>query len=236
MDRNILNQPTHRRGFIGTLASGAAAIGVASLSFPLQLKAGSGSDNEKQGSPEDPDAWFAKIKGKHRIVFDATHPKEIFPFAWPRVFLLTNAGTGSPETDCGVVVILRHDAIPYAFEDSLWAKYKFGEMFKANDPATKAASTRNPFWKPQKGAFKVPGIGEVAIGIDELQASGVMFCVCDAAITVYSAAAAEKMGLNAPDVKKEWLQGLLPGVQPVPSGVWAVGRAQEHGCSYIFAG
>jgi hypothetical protein len=51
-------------------------------------------------------------------------------------------------------------------------------------------------------------------------------------MTVYSAAAAEKMGLNAADVKKEWLAGLLPGVQPVPSGVWAVGRAQEHGCSY----
>jgi intracellular sulfur oxidation DsrE/DsrF family protein len=30
--------------------------------------------------------------------------------------------------------------------------------------------------------------------------------------------------------------GLLPGIQIVPSGVWAVGRAQEHGCQYCFAG
>jgi len=28
----------------------------------------------------------------------------------------------------------------------------------------------------------------------------------------------------------------LPGIQPVPSGVWAIGRAQEHGCAYCFAG
>jgi intracellular sulfur oxidation DsrE/DsrF family protein len=182
--------------------------------------------------PDDADAWFNKIKGKHRIVFDATHPKEIFPFAWPRVFLLTNEKTGSPANDCGVVVVLRHDAIPYAFKHELWEKYKFGEMFHAQDPATKAAATRNPFYMPAKGAFKVPGIGEVAIGLDELQASGVMFCVCDAAMTVYSAAAAEKMGMAAADVKKEWVAGLIQGVQPVPSGVWAVGRAQEHGCAY----
>ena len=109
-------------------------------------------------------------------------------------------------------------------------------MFKADDPATKAAATKNPFWKPAAGEYKIPGFGEVAIGINELQQSGVMFCVCDAAMTVYSAIAAEKMGLKADDVKKEWTAGLLPEIQSVPSGVWALGRAQERGCTYIFAG
>lgn len=59
--------------------------------------------------------------------------------------LLTNAATGSPASDCGVVVVLRHDAIAYAFEDRLWSTYKFGETFKAEDPKTKAPATRNPF-------------------------------------------------------------------------------------------
>jgi intracellular sulfur oxidation DsrE/DsrF family protein len=45
-----------------------------------------------------------------------------------------------------------------------------------------------------------------------------------------------KMGANAADVKKEWTDGLIPGIQLVPSGVWAVGRAQEHGCAYVFVG
>lgn len=231
MEKNILKQPTHRREFIGALASGAAAFGVSSLAFPLQLNAE--SVNKKKGvSPEGADAWFAKIKGKHRIAFDASHPKEIFPFAWPRVFLLTNESTGSPAKDCGVVVILRHTAIAYAFEDRLWDKYKFGEHFKADDPATKTAATRNPFWQPKKGAYKIPGFGEVAIGIDELQNSGVMFCVCEAAIMVNSTVIAGELGLSAEDVKKDWMNGLLPGIQPVPSGVWAIGRANEHGCAY----
>jgi len=42
--------------------------------------------------------------------------------------------------------------------------------------------------------------------------------------------------LKAEDVKKDWVANLLPGIQVVPSGVWAVGRAQEHKCAYVFAG
>jgi hypothetical protein len=182
------------------------------------------------------EAWFDKIKGKHRMVFDATRPHDILPFAWPRVFLLTNQKTGSEEKDCTAMVILRHDAIPYAMENSLWKKYNFGEVFKADDPATKTASVRNPFWQPKEGDYKVPGIGNVAIGINELQSSGVMFGVCDVALTVYSAAVAEGMKLKPEDVKKEWVAGILPDIQIVPSGVWAINRAQEHGCSYCFAG
>jgi len=183
-----------------------------------------------------PDEWFNKVRGKHRMVFDATGPKDIFPFAWPKVFLMTNSGTGTAEKDCSAVIVLRHEAIPYAMEDRLWTKYKFGEMFKIQDPATKAPSLRNPFWKPKPGDYKVPGIGNVAIGINELQDSGVMICVCDVALTVYSSVLGAGMNLDPQEVKKEWLSGILPDIQVVPSGVWAVGRAQEHGCGYIFAG
>lgn len=223
-----------RRNFLGALATGTAALTMASLTAPLS--AGAKTIEENLHDPGNPDELFKNIKGKHRVVFDATQPHDIMPFVWPRVFLLTNEKTGTPEKENSVVVVLRHSAIPYAFEDRLWEKYKFGELFKADDPATKSAATRNPFWKPAKGAFKVPGFGEVAIGINELQSSGVLFLVCDAAMTVYSAVAAQQMNLDAADVRKEWVSGLLPGVKPVPSGVWALGRAQEKGCAYIFAG
>ena len=86
------------------------------------------------------------------------------------------------------------------------------------------------------GDFKIPGIGEVEIGINQLQASGVMFCVCNMALTVLSAVAAENMKMDAKEVYKDWVSGLLPDIQIVPSGVWAVGRAQEHGCAYCYAG
>lgn len=245
MTENNLKQ-THRRGFLGMLASGAAALGLTALSSPFQLNAQ--QQGGKKPVPAVPkseaDLWFDKIKGRHRVVYDATQPHEIFPFAWPKVFLLTNEATGSPASDCGVVVVLRHSAICYAMQDHLWAKYGFGDLFKANDhgpafqaaDAATAAKTRNPFLNTSPGDFKAPGLGALPIGIKDLQASGVLFCVCDAAITVYSAAAAGQMNLVAADVKKEWMEGLIPGIQLVPSGVWALGRAQEHKCAYIFAG
>jgi hypothetical protein len=231
------NAPS-RRGFLTKIAAGAAALGVASLFQPFRVSghpAGRSEEVLTTGN-DDAEAWFKQIKGKHRIIFDVPHPHEILPFAWPRVFLLTNIATGTPERDNNVVVVLRHEAIPYAFEDRLWAKYKFGETFKADDPATKAPAVRNPFWKPKPGDYKIPGFGNVDIGIDQLQESGVMFCVCDAAMTVYSAVMAGGLNQDPAEVKKDWLSGLLPGVQVVPSGIWAVGRAQEHGCNYCFAG
>lgn len=224
-----------RRAFLGTLAAGAATIGVASL--PLHSNAIPIPENLNDNPDiEALEQMFKKIKGKHRIVFDVPEPHEIFPFVWPRVFLMTNIKTGTPENENSVVVVLRHNAIPYAFQSSLWDKYKFGEVFKADDPATKTRSVRNPFWEPKKGDYNVPGIGEVAIGINELQKSGVIFFVCDAAMTVYSAVVAESLKKDPAEVRKDWVSGLLPNVHPVPSGVWAIGRAQENGCSYCFVG
>jgi hypothetical protein len=234
MNTNEKNKTANRRNFLGKLAAGAAAIGVSSLASPLKAMA-----EERPPYPQtygDPEEMFKKINGKHRIVFDSPHPHEIYPFAWPRVFLLTNEATGTKPNDCSVVVVLRHSSIGYAMEDGVWAKYKLGELFQANDPETSKPALRNPFWKPKPGAYKVPAFGEILIGIDQLQSNGVMFCVCEAAISVYSAAVAQSMNLKHEDVRNDFLKAILPGIQPVPSGVWALGRAQQKGCGYIFAG
>ncbi|MBS1919675.1 MAG: hypothetical protein JST17_05455 [Bacteroidetes bacterium] len=231
MPTNDSKSTTDRRRFLGTIASGAAAMSLATFA-PITTHA---ENNFLTGTDDDPDAWFKKVKGTHRIVFDVVKPNGILPFAWPRVFLLTNAATKTPESDCGIVVILRHDAIPFAFENRIWEKYQFGEFFKFDDPKTNKPSTRNPFQNPAKGDFTVPGFGEVQIGINELQASGVMFCVCHAAMTVMSTVLAGQMKMDAKEVFNDWKSGLLPGIQIVPSGVWAVGRAQEHGCKYCYA-
>jgi hypothetical protein len=224
---------TNRRDFLGKLAMGAGAVSVAAL--PLSLR-GAAESESFSSLPEDPEAWFDKIKGKHRIVFDVPTPHEIFPFAWPRVFMITNSMTGTPEKSCNEVIVLRHEAIPYALNDQLWEKYKLGEMFKIDDPATKAPSVRNMFWKPKPGDFSVPGIGNVQIGINELQESGAMFCVCNMALTVYANVIGQKLGMDGGEVLKDLQAGILPGIQLVPSGIWAVNRAQEHGCSYCFVG
>ena len=233
MNENNFTPTTHRRGFIGTLAAGAAALGLSALTTPLnKLQAMPGGSL----SASELDAWFGTMNGKHKMVFDATHPHEIFPFAWPKVFLMTNEKTGSPPAECNAMVVLRHSAIGYAMEDRLWEKYSLGEIFEAKDPKTNAPSKRNPFWKPKTGDFSAPGLGNIAIGINELMEQGVRFCVCETAMTVYSAVVADKMKMDAAMIRSEWMAGILPGIKPVPSGVWALGRAQEKGCGYCFTG
>ena len=117
MKTNYQTQSDQRRNFLKQVATGAAVLGTGILASPLSLAA------EAIPAPGgDADEWFKQVKGVHKIVFDVTGPNGLMPFAWPRVFTLTNAATGTPEKDCGVVVILRHNAIPYALNNDLWAK------------------------------------------------------------------------------------------------------------------
>jgi intracellular sulfur oxidation DsrE/DsrF family protein len=230
-----------RRKFLKGIGTGTAAIGLAAVTSSFTL---TGSEKSKYLAKDPADEWFDDIDGEHRIVYDATRPHMIFQFAWPRVFLITNAATGTAEEDCSVVLVLRHEAICYAFQDHIWAKYNFGDVFNAHamGPAFKAADastatkTRNPFWNVKEGDFALPAFGVVPIGIKDLQASGVKICVCNAAVNLYAAVLAGQMGLTHEEVLADWMDGAIPGIQQVPSGVWALGRAQKHGCGYIFAG
>lgn len=233
------NQSLNRRGFLGTLSASAAALGVSMMAAPVQA-AFPGMETFTApeafaGDHPNPDEWFNKLSGKqHKTVFDMPEPinSPILPFAWTRVYMMTNAATGTPAEDLGVVNVLRHHAIIYALNDDQWKKYQFGKAYSLTDPTTNKPLVRNPFWKPAPGAFVLPGAGEVKLGIDQLMEDGAMFCVCQVALGVYSGIVAQKMGLTHEEVKNDWIGGVLPGIQPVPSGVWAVNRAQEHGCSY----
>ncbi|HEX7017031.1 MAG TPA: Tat (twin-arginine translocation) pathway signal sequence containing protein [Cyclobacteriaceae bacterium] len=225
----MMNNPVKeksRREFLGKIVAGTAA-GLTTLSVPLMSKA-----TVAAGGGSDAEDWFKKAKGAHRIVYDAPEPHNGWALIWSWVFYVSSNNSGTPDSDMTAMVILRHNAIPFGMQDSLWEKYKLGEMFGINDNTTKAPAIRNPYYVPREGDFPLPGID----GIKRLQERGAMFCICDMALTVFSQMAAQPRGLNPEDVKKDWVSGLLPGVQVVPSGVWAVNRAQEHGFAYCYAG
>jgi len=213
---------TARREFLGRVAATVAAAGLTSA-LPATL----GAENVSGVGLSDAalDAWFGRIKGKHRMIFDAPEPNNGLVAIWPRVYLNTMQATWPGEATA--VVILRHDGLALALGDAVWAKYGIGEMFniKMGDAPAKA----NPY-------ATITGLPIPGLGITELLKSGVLVGACDVALTIYSAGAAKKMGLDPEAVKKEWIAGLLPGVQVVPSGVLGVARAQELGCAYCFAG
>jgi len=220
---------THRRGFLGRLAAGAAAFGLGGVVSPL--RAAQPRSHEVSANPEF-EAWLNKITGKHKMIFDVPEPNKGFAFAWARVFLnTTNEAYGTTDAENSVVVVLRHSGIPFAMKDSMWAKYPFGEVFKITDPKTQAPAVRNPVANMQPGDFPIGGVG-----IDELLAKGALVGVCSIALTLNAGMVAKKLGTDGAAVKQDWVASLFPGVQIVPSGVIAVNRAQEKGCAYCFAG
>jgi hypothetical protein len=224
-------QPIHRRGFLGGLAAGAATLGITTLTAPFNKLT---AQQMKSAKTNDAgfEAWLGKIKGKHRQVFDSPNPNGGMPLAWTRVFLMTNSSVGVPDDEVTAVLVMRHESIPMAMEHDLWSKYKFGEVFKIDDGATKAPALRNPFYQPKEGELPLPGMA-----VEDLLKSGVLVGVCDMAMTFYSKHVfAPKMNMDADVIKKDWVAGLIPGIQIVPSGVLAVNRTQEHHCTYCFAG
>ncbi|HEX5168213.1 MAG TPA: hypothetical protein VFW11_03510, partial [Cyclobacteriaceae bacterium] len=215
-----------RRKFIGTLALGATA-GLSAMGATFKKN----TMNLTTGTDEA-EIWFKKIKGNHRVVFDTAEPNNAFGIIWTWGFYATNNQTGSPDSDITAVCVFRHNAIPFALEDKLWSKYKLGEVFKITDNRTQKPATRNPFYNATDGDFALNGVD----GVKKLQERGAMFCACNLALTVYSGIVAKAMGLDAEAVRKEWVSGVLPGIQIVPAGIWALDRAQQHDCSYIYAG
>jgi len=217
----------YRRGFLGRLAATAAA-GVAGLT-PLRLEAQPPVHEPILGAADPSfETWLNRITGKHKMIFDAPEANGGMPVIWPRIWLNgNNENYATKDADNSAVVVLRHSAIPIAMQDALWVKYKLGEAFSIKEG--EAPATRNIFADVMP--LPLPGTG-----LKALLAAGVQVGCCNVALTVYSAMVAQKMGMDAAAVKAEWVAGLLPGVQVVPSGVLAVARSQEKGCAYCFAG
>ena len=169
-------------------------------------------------------------KMEHPVAYDVSQANP-WGFIWSNVYYMTNAATGTPGNQLGVLNVLRHHGMIFAMNDATIKKYKLGAHFKFNDPQTKSPTLKNPYYVPADGTFPLPGLA----GIKGLQAQGAVFCVCDMARKVNAQFIAKKMNLNTDDVYKDFVAGTLPGILPAPSGVWALGRLAENGIAYIDA-
>jgi intracellular sulfur oxidation DsrE/DsrF family protein len=154
-----------------------------------------------------------------------------FPLGYTRTWMATMKETYSlTDKDLSGVLVVRHMGAILGLSSPIWAKYKLGEMFKVNDPQTKAPAVRNPY------AFVKPGeLMSDDMAVDKLLEHGAKIAVCGFALTVLSGMAAGAAKMDKDAVKKEWVAGVIPGIVVAPSGVLAVHRAQEKGCTYCSA-
>ncbi len=227
LDQQIVSA---RRRFLARLGIGSAAIG-ALIGSPLPARAQPAAAPRRHAA----DDWMDALPAAHRMVFDAVSAQgaeDVRHYA-ANVFAANRSGYGLESRDIGVIVILRHEATPFAFNDAIWAKYgkTMGGMLKFNDPNTKQAPTTNVYNSAAYG-MALTNFGNT---IDALVKRGTRFAICDAATHFIAGQLAGPSG-NAEAIYKEFAAATIPNSRFVPAGVVGVTRAQERGYAMIYAG
>ncbi|MDE3194853.1 MAG: hypothetical protein KGN84_00800 [Acidobacteriota bacterium] len=227
------DQPSpERRSFLSSV--NLTVTSLAALAFGSAAAADGQSKSPAPFEParHDKDDWM-EIPSKHRLVFDTTAMEgfaEALAFAgnYQRV---NRVDYGLQDSDLSVIVVARHRATPFAYNDAIWAKY--GEILskpsKFEDPKTKEA--------PKKNVFEVGDYGELlpnrGTTVDSLTKRGLRLAVCSTATRGMAGMIAKATGSKADDVNNELISNLLNNGRMVPAGIVAVSRAQERGYTLV---
>jgi len=167
-------------------------------------------------APEWDLTWIDKLTGKYRTVFDTPEINEGMVFTNARVFQMGFAEVyKASDADMQAVIVMRHRGVPLAFNDAMWEKYGIGEVFKVAN-----AEKKNP-WTNE---------------MDALKDSGAILIACNLAASRQAREFAQRLNLNADDVKKDLYANFVPGVIVQTSGVFATIMAQKAGCSFMKSG
>lgn len=211
--------PAPRRAFLARLAAAVAALAGGGAVVPAAAAAAVGGD----------DAWLTRLTGKHKAVFDAPEIADGIVVGNASVFYHSHTtARGLKDADLSAVVVIRHAAIPMALDDAMWEKYDAGKLLKLKDPSTGKWARRNQFWRAAPGdAANAP------YTLDALRGRGAILLGCELALRRLSGRLAERTKQQPAAVRAELEAHLIPGLELAPSGIYAVTRAQEAGCSYV---
>jgi intracellular sulfur oxidation DsrE/DsrF family protein len=225
MSREV-DMSTDRRSFLTHLGAGVTVAGTA-LASGVSVANAQSSSSKFTPARHPLDDWMDKLPGKHRMVFDTTSPAGIgVALAYANNFLNASKEYGLKDQDHAVIIIARHFATTFAYNDAMWAKYgkSMPPMVVIDDPKTKARPTINLY--AASGYQDLPNMGTT---IPEVLQKGVHFAVCNLATTFFAGMLAQATGAKQDDVYKELTANLIGNSTLVPAGIVAVNRAQEHG-------
>jgi len=221
-----------RRAFVGGLGVGAAVIGTEMAAAPRANAAAAG---RWQSSFDPKDDWL-EIPGKHRLAFDATSADGAANalFFADNYIAANKSGYDLTESDLAVVIILRHFATVFAYNDAMWKKYGifFSTLTKFTDPKTKKAPQVNVYNSADYDKSRPPH----GVTLPGLQKMGVRYAVCGMATAAFAGMMA-KQGLGKEnEIHADLTANLIPGSHLVAAGIVAVNRTQEHGYAICSTG
>jgi intracellular sulfur oxidation DsrE/DsrF family protein len=228
-----------RRSFLARLGAGVGVLGAATMGSSAAMAdvaAPAGADPAWRPARYAQDDWYDKIPGVHRFVFDSITPDGValtLRFA-NNYFNASQSAYGLKETDLAVLVVTRHKATSFGFNDAMWAKYgkQFSEQAEFTDPKTKQPPTVNYYAKADDAS------GDPVAGLmPALIKKGIHFGVCSTSTRGIAGRIAKANGGDIDAIIKELGANLIcANARFVPAGILAVNRAQEHGYSLVSVG
>jgi hypothetical protein len=237
MSEQVTPSPLERRSFLSRISAGAAAFAAVVAGGAASRYTPSVAAASFQPELHEKDDWMDKIPGKHRVVFDTTTPDvlgDALAFA-NNYFRANKSDYGLQNSDLAVIVIMRHRATSFAYNDAMWTKYGVHMSKRAmfTDPKTNEAPKVNLY---NVGEYNPP-LPNRGNTVDSLLKLGAHLGVCSTATRGIATAIAEATGGKADDIVKELVANLYnPNVSHmVPAGIVAVTRAQERGYSVVGA-
>ncbi len=222
-----------RREFLGqcsvaalTLAAAPHALAAAPAARPAPPR--------RSGAPEWDVTWTQRITGKHRAVFDVPEidsgygvwRASIWGSQYQQVL-------GATPKDLATVVVLRHNGISLAMQQSFWDRYGVPRALPVIHPVSEKPTDRNPVLLASSRG-EVPAAYD-PLALDRAIARGVIVLACNLAFEDPIALVVAKDGVTPEAARKVALDHLVPGVIMQPSGVFATVLAQQSGCAYVRA-
>jgi intracellular sulfur oxidation DsrE/DsrF family protein len=217
----MMKNTVERRGLLAVLGGALGAFAIGTRRVAAQAA------TTFQPARHDQDAWLDKMPGKHRIVIDVTTAAGVpdaIRFAG-NIYEGSRTAYDLAESDIAMVVILRHSATAFGYNDTIWGKHA-----KSLVNATSYTNPRDPEL-PKGNPYNSAPRNQ----LDGLVKRGVQFMVCGTASRGISRSLAGQGG-DAEATFKEMAANLIPNARIVPAGVIGVTRAQEYGFSAIHAG
>jgi hypothetical protein len=221
---------TDRRDFLRQLTLATAAVGGGAIVSPLGAEdLNRAADRFGASSAAWDMSWVDQLqRAQYKAVFDS-------PTLSDGAALDLAAGIQDNFKEvygsdvARMVIVMRQLGQVMAFNDDLWDRYAIGEERKVNDRLTKQPARRNPYLKASPGEPD----WAVASKLETLHARGAIFLVCNRASMNWAAGAAEQTKKDVEQVRNDVRNGLVPGATLMPTGVFALVRAQNAGCGYM---
>ena len=214
-----------RRAFIGSFSLGAVAAGFSMITSPWSSVKASVTEQPL----DTPDSWLEKIKGSHKVVIDSPEVNAGNAIHWTENLYNSFEQENVPASEVTVVCVLRHFGIFLGMNTAVWTKYNLAEMAQLTTPYGETLK-ENPMYEGNSELF-----GYEMKGIKGLMEQGAVFVICGLALEKGAEFIAEQNGMDKEEAKKDFMDSVFPGIEVASSGVWAVARAQEQGCSFIYA-